>query len=140
MSTTFPFLSSGIRKSPGVDSWIVLVCPGRRLKTVPENFLTPSKSGGSEMPFFRHDGLDFHYREAGAGVPFVFQHGLGGDVNQPFGLFQPPSGFRLLAFDCRAHGQTVPLGDDRKISIAAFADDLAALLDHLSIPSAVVGG
>ncbi len=46
----------------------------------------------------------------------------------------------MLAFDCRVYGQTVPLGDYRKISIAAFADDLAALLDHLSIPSAVVGG
>ena len=92
------------------------------------------------MPIFHHDGLRFHYQETGNGIPFVFQHGLGGDVNQPFGLFRPPSGFRLIAFDCRAHGQTVPLGDESKISIAAFADDLAALLGHLSIPSAVVGG
>jgi len=92
------------------------------------------------MPIFHHDGLKFHYRETGSGIPFVFQHGLGGDVSQPFGLFRPPTGFRLIAFDCRAHGQTVPLGDDSKISIAAFAGDLAALLDHLSIPSAVVGG
>ena len=92
------------------------------------------------MPIFYHDGLQFHYRETGRGIPFVFQHGLGADVNQPFGLFRPPSGFRLVTFDCRAHGQTVPLGDERKINIAVFADDLAALLDHLSIPSAVVGG
>ena len=92
------------------------------------------------MGWFYHDGLKFHYRESGSGIPFVFQHGLGGDLNQPFGLFRPPSGFRLMAFDCRAHGQTVPVGDESKISIAAFADDLAALLDHLSIPSAVVGG
>ena len=92
------------------------------------------------MPIFHYDGLRIHYRETGSGIPFVFQHGLGGDVNQPFGLFQPPAGFRLIAFDCRAHGQTVPLGDDRKISISAFADDLAALLNYLSIPSAVVGG
>ncbi len=88
------------------------------------------------MPIFHHDGLKFHYRETGSGLPFVFQHGLGGDVSQPFGLFRPPSGFRLIAFDCRAHGQTVPLGDESKISMAAFADDLAALLDHLSIRSA----
>ena len=46
----------------------------------------------------------------------------------------------MIALDCRAHGQTVPAGDDSKISIAAFADDLAALLDQLCIPSAVVGG
>ena len=92
------------------------------------------------MPIFHHDGLKFHYRETGSGVPFVFQHGLGGDVNQPFGLFRPPAGFRLIAFDCRAHGQTVPVGDEDKITIATYADDLAVLPDHLAISSAVVGG
>src|SRR5262245_29135793 len=92
------------------------------------------------MPTFRHDGLEFHYRETGGGLPFVFQHGLGADLNQPFCLFQPPPGFRLIAFDCRAHGLTTPLGTENKINIATFADDLAALLDHLSIAAAVVGG
>lgn len=92
------------------------------------------------MPFFDHDGLRFHYREAGSGVPFVFQHGLGGDVSQPFGLFPPPPGVRLLAFDCRAHGETRPLGDPEKIGIAPFAEDLAAFLDHLGISRAVIGG
>jgi pimeloyl-ACP methyl ester carboxylesterase len=92
------------------------------------------------MPFFCRDGLQFHYREAGAGVPFVFQHGLGGDTEQTFGLFRPPPGFRLLTLDCRAHGETRPLGDCDKIGIAAFADDLLAWLDHLRIERAVVGG
>jgi len=92
------------------------------------------------MPFFPRDGLSFHCREAGEGVPFVFQHGLGGDVDQPFGVFQPPAGFRMLAFDCRAHGETRPLGDPEKIGIAAFADDLGAFLDHLHIERAIVGG
>jgi pimeloyl-ACP methyl ester carboxylesterase len=92
------------------------------------------------MPLFNHDGIQFNYRETGSGVPFVFQHGLGGDVNQPFGLFKPPAGFRLIAFDCRAHGLTTPVGDERKIDIDIFADDCAALLDHLSIRSVVMGG
>lgn len=92
------------------------------------------------MQLWRHDGLDFRYREAGAGVPFFFQHGLGGDVEQPFGLLTPPPGVRLLAVDCRAHGQTRPIGDPDKISLAAFADDLAALMDHLALERAVVGG
>ena len=40
------------------------------------------------MPIFRHDDIEFHYQDSGSGGrPFVFQHGLGGDVNQPFGLF-----------------------------------------------------
>ena len=47
------------------------------------------------MPFFTRDGLSFHYREAGQGTAVVFQHGLGGDVGQPFSLVRPPPGFRL---------------------------------------------
>lgn len=92
------------------------------------------------MPKIRHDGLEFHYREAGTGIPFVFQHGLGGDLNQPFGIFVPPPGFRMFAFDCRAHGQTFPLGDESKISITAFADDLLHLLDAWRLTHIIVGG
>ena len=92
------------------------------------------------MAYFERDGVRFHYREVGQGVPFIFQHGLGGDVNQPFGLFQPPPGVRLLAFDCRAHGETRPLGGIAKINLAAFADDLLAFMDHMALAQAVVGG
>jgi pimeloyl-ACP methyl ester carboxylesterase len=92
------------------------------------------------MPFFERDGLRFHYRAEGHGLPLVFQHGLGGDVSQPFGLFQPPSRVRLVAFDARGHGATRPLGDPEKIALGAFADDLVALLDHLGLEAAIVGG
>ena len=92
------------------------------------------------MPFFIHDGLNFHYLERGTGTPFIFQHGLGGDVSQPFGIFRPPPGFRLLAFDCRAHGETRPLGEAEKIGLGSFADDLLAFMEHLRLRSAVVGG
>lgn len=92
------------------------------------------------MPHLKRDGLDFNYRETGEGVPFFFQHGLGGDVDQPFGLFVPPEGIRLVAFDCRGHGQTRPLGDHDKLTIATFADDLLAMMDHFGIDQAVIGG
>ena len=92
------------------------------------------------MNRFEHDGISFHYVETGHGMPFVFQHGLGGDVSQPFGLFTPPDGIRMLAFDCRGHGRTRPLGDEEKVGIAAFADDLAAFLDHVGEDEVVVGG
>ena len=92
------------------------------------------------MPFFARDGLEFHYRDTGRGIPVIFQHGLGGDVSQPFGLFTPPSGFRLIGFDARGHGETRPLGDPKKIAISSTADDLIALMDHLGLPAAIVGG
>ncbi|HZW31609.1 MAG TPA: alpha/beta fold hydrolase [Isosphaeraceae bacterium] len=92
------------------------------------------------MPGFDHDSLRFHYRERGEGFPFIFQHGLGGDLNQPFSLYQPPAGIRLLGFDARGHGQTHPLGDVDQLSIATLADDLIAFLDHLGIDRGVIGG
>ncbi len=92
------------------------------------------------MPAFTHDQMRFHYEDTGTGRPFFFQHGLGADVTQPFGLFQPPTGFRLLAFDARAHGRTEPLGDLEKLRFNTFADDLHALMDHLKIDRAIVGG
>lgn len=92
------------------------------------------------MPFFDRDGVSFHYLDKGSGLPFVFQHGLGSDLTQPFGLYTPPKGVRMIGFDFRAHGQSRPVGDVHAVAIAPFADDLVALLDHLRIPGAVVGG
>ncbi|MCH2209738.1 MAG: alpha/beta hydrolase [Fuerstiella sp.] len=89
---------------------------------------------------FHHDGITFHYRDIGQGLPFVFQHGLSGDVSQPCGLFTPPAGIRLISFDCRAHGETQPLGPVNKLCFSGFADDLAALLSHLKIDRVVIGG
>jgi len=92
------------------------------------------------MPIFDRDDIQFHYREAGQGLPFVFQHGLGGDHNQPFGVYLPIRGIRMIALDMRGHGETRPLGDLDKLKIAGLADDLVALLDYLEIKQAVVGG
>ena len=92
------------------------------------------------MPFFQHDGIQFHYRDEGAGIPFFFQHGLGADLTQPFSLCQPPLGVRLISFDARAHGQTNPVGRAEKISLASLADDLRVLMDYLQIQQAIVGG
>jgi pimeloyl-ACP methyl ester carboxylesterase len=92
------------------------------------------------MPSFARDELQFHYRDSGHGLPFVFQHGLGGDVNQPLGLYRQVEGVRLIALDVRGHGETRPLGDPSKLTIATLADDLIGLIDHLGLEEAVVGG
>jgi pimeloyl-ACP methyl ester carboxylesterase len=92
------------------------------------------------MSVFARDGLQFNYRDEGDGLPFVFQHGLGGDINQPFGLYRSAPGVRLIAFDVRGHGETRPLGDIQKLTIATLADDLVSLLDHLGVKQAIIGG
>jgi pimeloyl-ACP methyl ester carboxylesterase len=92
------------------------------------------------MSWFTRDDLQFYFRDDGHGLPFVFQHGLGGDVNQPFGLYRSIAGVRLISFDVRGHGEARPLGDPSKLTIATLADDLIGLIDHLGIEKAVVGG
>lgn len=92
------------------------------------------------MPSFPHDDLDFHYIDHGQGIPLVVQHGLGSDLTSPSVLFDPPEGFRLISMDARGHGETRPLGPEEKLRIAQLADDVLALLDHLGIEKAIVGG
>ncbi|MCC7450968.1 MAG: alpha/beta hydrolase [Anaerolineae bacterium] len=92
------------------------------------------------MPFFERDGIQFHYTDTGEGVPFVYQHGLGGNVSQPAEVYQPEPGFRFISIDCRGHGETRPLGNVEKLSFDSFADDVMALIDHLGLSKFVIGG
>jgi len=92
------------------------------------------------MARFERDGIVFHFLDVGQGVPFVFQHGIGGDVRQPAGLFRPPQGIRLLCLDARAHGQTQPLGSPAALTFDVFGDDLVAWLDYLGVGRAILGG
>ena len=92
------------------------------------------------MPTFEHDSLTFNYIDTGDpdGRPFVLQHGMGGDVSQPAGLFASRPEVRLISLDCRGHGLTGPTGDTLRFDV--MADDVIALLDHLGIDRAAVGG
>ena len=92
------------------------------------------------MPAFCIGDITFNYVDIGTGVPFVFEHGLGGDVRQPVNVFTPQQGVRLLALDARAHGETVWCGDPLELNFGTFADDLIALLNQVGVARAVVGG
>ena len=67
---------------------------------------------------FAHDGLHLAGYDRGKGPPVVFQHGMGGDVNQVNEHF-PLDLLRCLTLECRAHGgsQSGPL---TRLSIATF--------------------
>lgn len=92
------------------------------------------------MPSFRHQSLRFHYLDRGQGLPVVLQHGLGGSAQLVCGLARPPLGVRLISMDARGHGQTDPPLDPAQFNFYTFADDLRALLDHLGLERAIVGG
>jgi len=93
------------------------------------------------MPFLEASGIRFNYTLTGISGPLVaFLHGLGGEVSQPLGILGSSASLRMLAFDCRGHGRTEPLGPTELLTFSAFADDLSAILDALRIDSLIVGG
>ena len=92
------------------------------------------------MPSINLNGELFHYGSVGEGLPFVFQHGMGADLAQPLSSGADLAGWRMIAMDCRGHGQTEAKLDPARISFVQFAEDLKVLLDSLNIERAVVGG
>jgi pimeloyl-ACP methyl ester carboxylesterase len=96
--------------------------------------------GPSAVSDFNVGSVRFNYVDIGHGVPFVFLHGLGGDVRQVLHTFRPPSGVRLLSFDFRGHGATVPTPEGDAFSFETFGDDVLAFLNYLRLDRPVVGG
>jgi pimeloyl-ACP methyl ester carboxylesterase len=87
--------------------------------------------------FILRGGLRLAVHDAGGtGAPVLFQHGLCGDAAQTAEAFPPIKGHRRVTLDCRGHGAS-EAGED--LSIATFADDVAALAEILG-PPLVVGG
>lgn len=85
--------------------------------------------------------MDFYlnYRSVGIGTPFVFQHGLGANLQQAQNLLPELKQCQLISMDCRGHGQS-PLKKEILPSFDHYADDLIRLLDHLELDSAIFGG
>ncbi len=81
----------------------------------------------------------FHYQTSGAGFPFVFQHGLGGNLEQAQSLLAGLENVYLISMDCRGHGKT-PFDPAFPPSFNQYADDLIRLFDHLGIGRAIAGG
>jgi pimeloyl-ACP methyl ester carboxylesterase len=92
------------------------------------------------MPFFSHDHLNFYFEEEGTGVPFVFSHGLAGSIQDARELIGSVPGFRLIIYDNRGHGRTSQAGAMARLNFSTLADDVVALLNRLSISSAIIGG
>lgn len=92
------------------------------------------------MPTAILNGLTFHYERAGDGPPLLFISGTGGDLRVQPNVFASPlaKSFDLLAYDQRGLGRTDK--PDVPYSMADYADDAAALLDHVGWSDALVLG
>ena len=86
------------------------------------------------MPKLRLGDLDLYYEEAGTGPALLMLHGLGASLED--WEFQVPEFaryFRVITPDLRGFGRSGR--GTQPASIARFAQDMAALLDHLRIDS-----
>src|SRR6201991_4290532 len=81
--------------------------------------------------------IDIYYKDWGEGQPIVFSHGwpLSADAFEDQMFFFAQRGFRVIAHDRRGHGRSSqPFGGN---DMDGYADDLAALVDHLGLTSAI---
>lgn len=92
------------------------------------------------MAFVTLRGQRIHYEDTGgAGLSLVLSHGFLYDATMfDAQLRQLRPRHRVITWDQRGHGETVATSEP--FSFWDSADDLAALLDHLAIKRAVVGG
>jgi pimeloyl-ACP methyl ester carboxylesterase len=89
--------------------------------------------------FKTRDACTISYVDEGEGVPVLWQHGLGATQAQVAEVFPESSKLRRITMECRGHAES-QLGAPEALSIPQFADDAVALLDHLGVGRAVVGG
>ena len=86
------------------------------------------------MPFIAaKDGAQLYWREWGAGAPILFLNSLGcghGMWDYQMAAFAD-EGFRCIGFDRRGHGRSDQPANGYDFD--TFADDVAALVDHLDL-------
>jgi non-heme chloroperoxidase len=83
------------------------------------------------------DDVEIFYKDWGKGQPIVFSHGwpLSADDWDTQMLFFLGKGFRVIAHDRRGHGRSTQTGGGHDMD--HYADDLAALTEHLDLKDAV---
>ncbi|HWN96931.1 MAG TPA: alpha/beta hydrolase, partial [Methylomirabilota bacterium] len=86
------------------------------------------------------DGTQIYLKDWGAGQPIVFSHGwpLSSDSWESQMLFLAEKGYRCIAHDRRGHGRSSQPWNGNEMN--TYADDLAAVLDHLDVQKAVLIG
>jgi non-heme chloroperoxidase len=83
------------------------------------------------------DGTEIFYKDWGSGQPIVFSHGwpLSADDWDNQMLFFLSKGYRVVAHDRRGHGRSTQTGDGHDMD--HYADDLAAVVEHLDLHDAI---
>ncbi|MFN8017190.1 MAG: alpha/beta hydrolase [Acidimicrobiales bacterium] len=92
---------------------------------------------------FEHRGRTLVYDEVGEGDQVVvYLHGLllDSDINRGIATSLAERGCRVILLDLLGHGRSDKPRHASEYRIDHYSDQVLALLDHLQIPSAVLGG
>jgi pimeloyl-ACP methyl ester carboxylesterase len=122
-----------------------LVIPGRAFAQADAGMAVPSAQDGKvarstpQAGYASVNGLALYYEIHGTGEPLVLLHGAFGAID----LWGPilttlAATNQVIAVEFQGHGHTADI--DRPFSFEQWADDVAALLDHLAIAQADIVG
>ncbi len=93
------------------------------------------------MATINRDGVNIYYEDHGTGPAVLLSHGYSATSRMWAGQVDAfKDRYRVITWDMRGHGQSDSPDDPSKYSEAATVDDIAAILAHLGIESAVIGG
>lgn len=89
----------------------------------------------------RANGIAIDYQDTGRGRPILLTHGHMSGRTAWDGQHQALADrYRVISWDIRGHGQTEVADDPTQYSLDLTVADIRALLGHLGIERAVVGG
>jgi len=105
----------------------------------------PFEAQGAEaMPLFDSDGLKIHYEDRGSGDPAVLVHGFASNAQNNWGvtgwLDLLARDHRVVALDCRGHGQSDKPHERAAYTATSMEDDVIRLMDHAGIGRALLMG
>ena len=89
----------------------------------------------------RVNGIEIDYQDTGRGRPILLTHGhMSGRTAWDGQHAALADRYRVISWDIRGHGQTEVPDDPAQYSLELTVADIRALLSHLGIERAVIGG
>jgi len=93
------------------------------------------------MAYIDRDGVKIYYEDHGSGPAVLLSHGYSATSGMWKAQIEAlKDRYRVIAWDMRGHGQSDSPDDQGLYSEAHSIDDMAAILRHLGVERAVIGG